>query len=247
MMRALGVGVLGAGSWGTRVGAGRRQHADDAVRARSTGGAGGDLEHRNSRYLGDRVLPGTLRASSDLAEVVAGADVLVPGVPSQPLRSVLASAAPFLRPWVPVISLTKGLEAGSRKRATEAVAEELPGHPVGLLPGPNLAREVLDGFTAAAVIATADARRRRLRAARGRLHRRAKIEHVYGFGPLTGCATWPLSSRRATAAASASPSAAGVTEPERFRALPGRRLRRGSLDRRQSRPRDPAHLTKGPP
>jgi glycerol-3-phosphate dehydrogenase (NAD(P)+) len=32
----------------------------------------------------------------------------------------------------------------------------MPGHPVGLLAGPNLAREVLDGFAAAAVVATPD-------------------------------------------------------------------------------------------
>ncbi|HEY3019505.1 MAG TPA: NAD(P)H-dependent glycerol-3-phosphate dehydrogenase, partial [Solirubrobacteraceae bacterium] len=94
--------------------------------------------------------------TSDVAEAVGGADVLVVGVPSQSLRGVLALAAPHLRPWVPVISLIKGLESGTRKRATQVIAEELPGHPVGLLAGPNLAREVLDGFAAAAVIATAD-------------------------------------------------------------------------------------------
>jgi glycerol-3-phosphate dehydrogenase (NAD(P)+) len=82
--------------------------------------------------------------------------VLVVGVPAQSMRGVLAEAAPHLRPWVPVISLVKGLEMSTRKRATEVIADELPGHPYGLLAGPNLAREVLDGFAAAAVIATAD-------------------------------------------------------------------------------------------
>jgi glycerol-3-phosphate dehydrogenase (NAD(P)+) len=72
------------------------------------------------------------------------------------MRGVLALTAPHLRPWVPVISLVKGLEEGTRKRATQVSAEELPGHPVGLLAGPNLAREILDGFAAAAVIATPD-------------------------------------------------------------------------------------------
>jgi glycerol-3-phosphate dehydrogenase (NAD(P)+) len=57
---------------------------------------------------------------------------------------------------VPVLSLVKGLEVETRKRGTQVIAEELPGHPVGLMAGPNLAREVLDGFAAAAVIATPD-------------------------------------------------------------------------------------------
>jgi glycerol-3-phosphate dehydrogenase (NAD(P)+) len=37
------------------------------------------------------------------------------------------------------------------------IAQELPGHPAGVLAGPNLAREVVSGFAAAAVIAMADA------------------------------------------------------------------------------------------
>jgi glycerol-3-phosphate dehydrogenase (NAD(P)+) len=40
-----------------------------------------------------------------------------------------------------VISLSKGLELGTRMRMTEIVQEVLPGHPAGVLTGPNLARE----------------------------------------------------------------------------------------------------------
>jgi glycerol-3-phosphate dehydrogenase (NAD(P)+) len=114
-------------------------------------------EHTNSRYLGDRRLPESLGATSDIREALADADVVVFGVPSHSLRDVAREAAPDVRPWVPVLSLIKGLEAGSRLRPTQVIAEELPGHPVGLLAGPNLAREVLDGYAAAAVIATPDA------------------------------------------------------------------------------------------
>ena len=157
MTRPVNVGVLGAGSWGTTVAALASQNTPTTLWARNPEVAEEiRLEHRNSRYLGERALPAALQASSDIAEVAGSADVLVLGVPSQSLRGVLAQAAPHLRPWVPVISLIKGLEAGTRKRATEVIVEELPGHPVGLLAGPNLAREVLDGFAAAAVIATAD-------------------------------------------------------------------------------------------
>jgi hypothetical protein len=55
---------------------------------------------------------------------------------------VLEEVALHIRPWVPVISLTKGLELSSGKRMTELVVECLPGHPVGVLTGPNLAREI---------------------------------------------------------------------------------------------------------
>jgi glycerol-3-phosphate dehydrogenase (NAD(P)+) len=115
-----------------------------------------DEQHTNTRYLEDRRLPEDLRATSDLAEVASEADVLVVGVPSHAIRETLEQAAPYLRPWVPVISLAKGLEVETRKRPTEVISEVLPGHPVGLLAGPNLAREVMDGFAAAAVVATPD-------------------------------------------------------------------------------------------
>ena len=84
------------------------------------------------------------------------ADVLVVGVPSHGFRAALEEAAPHVRPWVPIVSLTKGLEQGTRLRMTEVIDEVLPGHPTGVLAGPNLAREVVQGYAAAAAIAMPD-------------------------------------------------------------------------------------------
>ena len=83
--------------------------------------------------------------------------MLVMGVPSHGFRSTLELVAEHLRAWVPVVSLTKGLEQGSRLRMTEVVNEVLPGHPYGVLTGPNLAKEILAGDAAAAVLAMSDA------------------------------------------------------------------------------------------
>jgi len=157
MTRPVHVGVLGGGSWGTTVASMAAGNTPTVLWARDADVAEEiDTEHRNTRYLEDRALPESLRATSDLEEVASTADVLVVGVPSHSMRGVLAQAADYVRPWVPVISLVKGLEQDTRKRATQVISEELPGHPVGLLAGPNLAREILDGYAAAAVIATSD-------------------------------------------------------------------------------------------
>ena len=157
MTRPVHVGVLGGGSWGTTVASMAAGNTPTVLWARDADVAEEiDTEHRNTRYLEDRALPESLRATSDLEEVACTADVLVVGVPSHSMRGVLAQAADYVRPWVPVISLVKGLEQDTRKRATQVISEELPGHPVGLLAGPNLAREILDGYAAAAVIATSD-------------------------------------------------------------------------------------------
>jgi glycerol-3-phosphate dehydrogenase (NAD(P)+) len=157
-MTQVNVAVLGGGSWGTTVGALAAANGPTVQWARDPQVAQEiTAEHRNSRYLGDRALPSTLRATADLGEALRQADVVVFGVPSHSLREVVRAAASHVRPWVPLLSLIKGLEPGSRLRPTQVITQELPGHPVGLLAGPNLAREVLDGYAAAAVVATADA------------------------------------------------------------------------------------------
>ena len=116
-----------------------------------------NTEHVNGDYLPDATLPASLRCTSSLAEAVADADVLVMAVPSHGYREVAAEAAPHLRPWVPVVSLTKGLERASRKRMSEVTRDEMPGHPVAVLTGPNLAKEILTGQPAASVVAIDDA------------------------------------------------------------------------------------------
>jgi glycerol-3-phosphate dehydrogenase (NAD(P)+) len=113
-------------------------------------------QHTNSKYLGERTLPENLTATADLQEAAEHADVLVVGVPSHSIREVLEEIAPHLRAWIPAVSLAKGLEPETRLRPTQVIDQCLPGHSVGLLAGPNIAGEVLDGYAAAAVIAMPD-------------------------------------------------------------------------------------------
>jgi glycerol-3-phosphate dehydrogenase (NAD(P)+) len=151
------VAVLGGGSWGTTVAAQATRNASVVLWARNPETAREITEqHTNTAYLGDRELPVSLQATGSMAEAVLDADVVVMGVPSQGLRLAAREAALYLRDGVPVVSLVKGLEAHTRLRPTEVLSEELPDHPCGLLAGPNLAREVLDGFAAAAVCAFDD-------------------------------------------------------------------------------------------
>jgi glycerol-3-phosphate dehydrogenase (NAD(P)+) len=81
----------------------------------------------------------------------------VMGVPSHGFRSTLEQTADHIRAWVPVISIAKGLEQQTNKRMTEVVNEVLPGHPYGVLTGPNLAKEIIGGDAAATVLAMSDA------------------------------------------------------------------------------------------
>ncbi|HMQ24961.1 MAG TPA: NAD(P)H-dependent glycerol-3-phosphate dehydrogenase [Acidimicrobiales bacterium] len=151
------VAVLGAGSWGTTVAHLAAHNVPTVVWARDPAVAAEINEsHQNNRYLAGYQLHPDLTATSDLAEAVRCADVLVMGVPSHGFRSTLEEVKPHLRAWVPVVSLSKGLEQGSRLRMTQLIDEALPGHPYGVLTGPNLAKEILAGHAAAAVIAMSD-------------------------------------------------------------------------------------------
>lgn len=151
------VSVIGAGSWGTTVAALAAQNTPTTLWARrSELAAEIDRDHVNGTYLAGYRLPEELRATADLERAVSDADVLVMGVPSQGFRDALEQVAKHLRPWVPVVSLTKGLELGTKLRMSEIVTEVVPGHPVGVLTGPNLAKEILAGQAAASVIAMDD-------------------------------------------------------------------------------------------
>ena len=153
----LRVGLLGGGSWGTTVASLLARNTPTLLWARD-----GDTvteineQHTNNNYLPDARLSAKLDATTDLEKATREADVLVVGIPAQSFRGVLEEAAPYVRPWVPIISLSKGLEQGSRLRMTQIIGEVLPGHPSGVLSGPNLAREIMSGFAAASVIAMED-------------------------------------------------------------------------------------------
>jgi len=112
--------------------------------------------HRCPAYLPGVVLPTAVAATSSLEEALVGAEVVVMGVPSHWFREILARAAPYVAAGVPVVSLAKGVEQQTLQRMTEVVAEVLPGHPAGVLTGPNLAHEVLAGYPAASVVAMTD-------------------------------------------------------------------------------------------
>jgi glycerol-3-phosphate dehydrogenase (NAD(P)+) len=150
--------VIGGGSWGTTVASicARRGPTLQWVRSDETADNINE-NHRNTKYLGNEVeLALTLKATTDFSDAADSADVIVMAVPSHGFRAVLTELAKELRPWVPVVSLVKGLEQGTNYRMSQIVDEVLPGHPAGILAGPNIAREVADGYAAAAVLAMPD-------------------------------------------------------------------------------------------
>ena len=156
---AVNVAVIGSGSWGTAVAAMVTSRAPTTLWARRKEAAA-EMEstRQNRAYLPGIELPASLTITSDLAAAVEGAGLVVVAVPSHGFREVLEAAKELVASDVRVISLSKGVERGSQLRMTEVAAEVLPIEPsrIGVLTGPNLAREIALGQPAAAVVAVPD-------------------------------------------------------------------------------------------
>lgn len=149
--------ILGGGSWGTTVASLVARNVPAIIWARSAE----TVDEINTKHTNERYLPGArltldLRATTSIEEAVRDADVVIMGVPSQAMRDTAREVGRHIRAWVPLISLSKGLELGTKLRMTQVIEQELPGHPAGVLSGPNLAREVMSGYAAASVIAMED-------------------------------------------------------------------------------------------
>ena len=154
------IAVLGAGSWGTTFAkvaaeAGREvmlwARRAEVVEQINT-------EHTNTEYLPDIRLPAAVRAWSDPAEAMRGADAIVFAVPSQTLRANLQRWRPDLPPDVSLVSLAKGVELGSLKRMSEVIIEVagVAADRVAVLTGPNLAHEIAEGQPTATLVACTD-------------------------------------------------------------------------------------------
>lgn len=153
------IAVFGAGSWGTAFATilanggnevrvwGRRQEVVDQINSGV-----------NEDYLPGEPLPQGISASTDPAEVVGDAGVVILSVPSQSLRDNLQRWAPLLAGDRVVVSLMKGVELGTTKRMSEVIAEvgQVPTDRIAVVSGPNLAREIVQRQPAATVVACPD-------------------------------------------------------------------------------------------
>jgi len=157
------VSVIGAGSWGTTVASltarahptrlwVRRPELAETIRTTS----------ENPDYLAGHRLPYGLQATSDLRQATDGADVVVMAVPSHGFRAVVEGLVDTVGPSTPILSLSKGIEQSTLMRMTEVTLDVLSDHDrslVGVMTGPNLASEIMEGHPTATVIAMADTER----------------------------------------------------------------------------------------
>ena len=151
------IAVLGGGSFGTAIANllaennqrvmlwMRDQQQAEAIR----------LTGENPRYLkGIKIHPG-VEPVTDLQATLSACQLVFVALPSSALRQVLQPLAEQLSGKL-LISTTKGIEAKSFKLMSQILEEVAPQARVGVLSGPNLAREVAEHALTASVIASED-------------------------------------------------------------------------------------------
>ena len=117
-----------------------------------------NTRHENSHYLAGYRLSDNVVATWHMAEVMADSSLIFVAVPSDSFRSVVRQMVACLTQPVMLVSTTKGIEAGSFKLMSQILAEEAPDAGIGVLSGPNLAREIAAGHLTGTVIASPDER-----------------------------------------------------------------------------------------
>ncbi|WP_317932596.1 NAD(P)H-dependent glycerol-3-phosphate dehydrogenase [Halioxenophilus sp. WMMB6] len=150
------IAVLGGGSFGTAIANftatnGHQVYqwmrsADQAAAVNAT--------RENERYLPGYQLHPALQVTADLQQALDAAEIVFVSIPSKSFRAVVRQMKPYLAPTAMVISTAKGLEPDGFVLMSQILEEELPGQAIGVLSGPNFAKEIVQKQQTGTVIAS---------------------------------------------------------------------------------------------
>ena len=146
-----GVGVLGAGAWGTALAQSLASDGREVLLWAREPELVEELNvsRRNSFYLPSATLAPQIEATSDLA-AMAALDVLLVVTPAQHVASVLGAMPAHPRD---LVLCSKGIDAASGQLLNEVVRSIAPESVVAVLSGPTFAHEVAAGLPTAVTMA----------------------------------------------------------------------------------------------
>ena len=113
-----------------------------------------NTNHENSLYLPGYKLNERVVATDNMAAAVGDSEVIFVAVPSASFRNVVQNVARHSQDKAILVSTTKGIEAGSFVLMSQILVEEAPKAIVGVLSGPNLAKEMAGKNLTGTVIAS---------------------------------------------------------------------------------------------
>ncbi len=161
----VGVGVVGAGAWGTALAQMLSSDGREVLLWAREPELVAQIndERRNGLFLPSTRLNGSIRATGELADLAA-VPVLLLVTPAQHLARVLGGIG---RNGGDVVLCSKGIEAGTGRLMADVARDAASGAELAVLSGPTFAHEVAAGLPTAVTLACAggEAQWKRLSAA----------------------------------------------------------------------------------
>lgn len=152
------VAVLGGGSFGTVLANIAASNGSDvylwvrdseqALRINSEGA--------NSVYHPELKLSSNIHASEDLNEVIKGSSIILVATPSLIFENIIQRIVPKINKGAHIISCTKGIKLDPFRSMSDIISTNINGNDnqIGVLSGPNLAREIAENKVSGTVIAS---------------------------------------------------------------------------------------------
>lgn len=151
------MGVIGGGAWGTAL-------------AQTLAIAGRDVTlwafendcvssinklRENTLFLPGVKLNPHIRATSDISKL-GDMDAILSVAPAQHTRNILKIFVPHMKPGMPIVLCSKGIEISTRSFMSDVLAEVAPTSVPAVLSGPSFAIDVAKGLPTAVTLACED-------------------------------------------------------------------------------------------
>ncbi len=153
----LPIGVLGGGSFGTALANLMAENGLPVLQWMRDPEQVAAIEQtrENPRYLKGIKVHAGVTPTADLQRVLDSCELLLVAIPSSALRKVLQPVAAQLAGKF-LVSTTKGIEADSFLLMSQIIESIAPEARIGVISGPNLAREIAEHALTATVVASED-------------------------------------------------------------------------------------------
>ncbi len=152
------IGVIGTGIWGTALALTATRAGNNVLCWARRSEVVDDINnyHINKKYLPDVILPETIKATNNLAEIFDFADTILLTTSAQYTRETMRLIKPFVKKDVVIVICAKGIEVDSGKMLSEVACEEIPKARIAILSGPGFAIDVAHKRFVSVTIASKD-------------------------------------------------------------------------------------------
>ena len=110
--------------------------------------------HENTRYLPGKKLNSSIQPTTSLEDAVISSDLIFVAIPSKAFKQVVIDAAQWLDDSKMLVSTTKGIEMDGFRLMSQILEDCTPCSKIGVLSGPNLAKEIAERTLTGSVIAS---------------------------------------------------------------------------------------------